>query len=71
MNEVTFTKQIPKTVFDNANYHELAFVIQQAIEAITRTKVYVNFFEDDINGKPAVTIRVEEVPVISFEYTDF
>jgi hypothetical protein len=71
MNEVTFVRQIPKTIFDNANYQELACVLQQAIEATTRTKVYVNFFEDDINGLPAITIRVEEVPMVSFEYTDF
>ncbi len=71
MNEITFFKQIPQSVFKEQKYHMLSSIIQEAIEKVTGVNVYVNFFEDELNGKPAISLRVEEVPMKSFEYTDF
>jgi len=71
MNEAIFFKQIPQVVFEEQRYHALASIIQEAIEKVTGVSVYVNLFEDEMEGQPAVSLRVEEVSLISFEYTNY
>lgn len=67
MNEKKFIASLPKASLIDQKYRSLSALIQEAIETTTGVNVYVNMFDDDDN----VVLRVEEVPMISFEYTDF
>lgn len=67
MNEKKFIATITKNNLVEQRYRGLAQLIQEAIEATTGVHVYVNLFDDE----QSVVLRVEEVPMVSFEYTDF